>query len=264
MYRAVVLITLVVLLLAVAGVSVAQEGRIFAGEPNGDDSPESTAPTTPEQTSLEATGSEEITMSTPPGASSETEDQQNTPETTVVTEPTVVTDPTVQEPEKPTAAPVREEAPAPVTNGVSNPGDSGRAVGKPAHAVKASDPTAGAAEIGQHGKREPAELENEGEPGRGLGEQKAILCHKGDKTLTVGVPALAAHLRHGDTRGACQGVSGSEPAGETVGSEAATNGENGGGGRDKVVVCHKNKSLTVGAPARAAHLRHGDSLGACP
>jgi len=254
MYRAVVLTTLVLLLLAVAGVSVAQDGRIFAGEPYSDDLPEST---TPEQTSFEATGSEDTTTSPLPGASSETENRHNIPE------PRVVTEPTVGEPEKATAAPAPEETPTPGTNDPGNPGDSGRGVGKPEHAVKASDPVAGSAEIGQRANGEPVERRNE-EPGRGVGRQKTTLCHKGNKTLTVGAPALAAHLRHGDTRGACQGeVSGAEPSGEVMEPGAATNGEGGGGGQDKVVLCHKNKTLTVGAPAQAAHLRHGDSLGAC-
>jgi hypothetical protein len=256
MYRAVVLTTLVFLLLAVAGVSVAQDGRIFAGGPNGSDAPEST---TPERTFFEATGSEDTTTSPPPGASSDTEDQQNIPE------PTVVNEPTVGEPERSTAAPARQETPTPGTNAVGNPGDGGRAVGKPEHAVKAADPAAGSAEIRQPGNGEPVEGGNEVEPGRGVDGQKATLCHKGDKTLTVGAPALAAHLRHSDTRGACQGeVSGPEPSGETMGPEAASNGEGGGGGQNKVVLCHKNKTLTVGAGAQAAHLRHGDSLGACP
>jgi hypothetical protein len=255
MYRAVVLTTLVLLLLAVAGVSVAQDGRIFAGEPNSNGPPESS---TPERTSLEATGSEDTTTSPPPGAASEEEDRQNIPEPTVVTEPTVV------EPEKPAAAPTREETPTPGTNAVGNPGDGGRGVGKPEHAVKASDPAVGSAKIGQHGNGEPVERGNEEEPGRGVGWQKATLCHKGNKTLAVGAPALAAHIRHGDTRGACQGeVSGPEPSGEVMGPEAEINGEGGGGGEDKVVLCHKNKTLTVGAPAQAAHLRHGDSLGGC-
>jgi hypothetical protein len=36
------------------------------------------------------------------------------------------------------------------------------------------------------------------------------------------------------------------------------------GGHQKVPLCHKGKTITVGAPAQAAHMRHGDSLGACP
>jgi hypothetical protein len=45
--------------------------------------------------------------------------------------------------------------------------------------------------------------------------------------------------------------------------EAAKNGRGGSGGQDKVTLCHKSNTLTVGAQAQAAHLRHGDSLGAC-
>src|SRR5215211_230525 len=156
MHRAIVLTTLVLLLLAVAGVSVAQDGRIFAGEPNSNGPPEST---TPERTSLEATGSEDTTRSPPPGAPSGEEDRQNIPEPTVVTEPTVV------EPEKPAAAPTREETPTPGTNAVGNPGDGGRAVGKPEHAVNASDPAAESAEMGQHGNGRSGVLGDEEEPG---------------------------------------------------------------------------------------------------
>src|SRR5918998_295871 len=168
MYRAVVLTTLVLLLLAVAGVSVAQDGRIFAGEPNSNGPPEST---TPDRTFLEASGSEETTTSPPPGASSVEEDRQNIPEPTVVTEPTVV------EPEKPAAAPTREETPTPGTNAVGNPGDGGMGVGKPEHAGKAPDPAAGTAESGQHGNGEPVERGNEAEPGRSDSQQKVTLCH---------------------------------------------------------------------------------------
>lgn len=45
--------------------------------------------------------------------------------------------------------------------------------------------------------------EGKAEDGRGMGRQKATLCHKGKNTITVGAPAKAAHLRHGDDLGAC-------------------------------------------------------------
>jgi hypothetical protein len=35
------------------------------------------------------------------------------------------------------------------------------------------------------------------------GKTKVTLCHKGKKTITVGAPAVKAHLRHGDKLGAC-------------------------------------------------------------
>jgi hypothetical protein len=43
-----------------------------------------------------------------------------------------------------------------------------------------------------------------------------------------------------------------------MGPQAARNGEGGGESQDKVVLCHKNKTLTVGAGAQAAHMRRGD------
>ena len=35
-------------------------------------------------------------------------------------------------------------------------------------------------------------------------------------------------------------------------------------GKTKVTLCHKGKTITVGAPAAKAHQRHGDKLGRCP
>jgi hypothetical protein len=34
-------------------------------------------------------------------------------------------------------------------------------------------------------------------------------------------------------------------------------------GKTKVTLCHKGHTITVGAPAARAHLRHGDHLGRC-
>src|SRR5829696_1798015 len=191
MYRAVVFTTLVLLLLAVAGVSVAKDGQIFAGDPNSAAPPEST---TPEQTSLEATALEDTTTSPPAGASTEAEDHQN------ITEPPVVTEPPVGETEKPpAAAPVEETPPPGPKDVVSKPVDSGSGVGKPAHAGEAPNGGGPPVEVGPQGNDKPEEPRNEVEPGRSAGQPKAVLCHKANnKTLTVGAPALAAHLRHGD------------------------------------------------------------------
>jgi hypothetical protein len=258
MHRAVVLTTLVVLLLAVAGVSAAQESGIFLGGPNSDVLPEST---TLERTSFEATVAEDPeTPSTLPGPSSELEDSS---------EPTVVTEPTVGETEEPTVvAPLEEKTLTPGSNNIGKPENNGKDVGKPEHAAKPLDigkPRDD--DVGHPGNGEPEERGNEEEHGRGMGQQKVTLCHKG-KTITVGEPALEAHLAHhvGDSKGGCQtGEAGSEPSGEEMGPEAAKNGGGGGsGGQRKVPLCHKGKkTLTVGAPAWAAHERHGDNLGAC-
>jgi hypothetical protein len=39
-------------------------------------------------------------------------------------------------------------------------------------------------------------------PGQGKGREKVTLCHNGH-TITVGAPAVPAHLAHGDHKGAC-------------------------------------------------------------
>ena len=107
--------------------------------------------------------------------------------------------------------------------------------------------------------------DEEGEASGGQAREKVTVCHKGQKTLRVGAPAQAAHVRHGDTVGPCsiEEVA-SEPPEETPRAGVAQNGDGGGGsGQQKVTVCHKGKTLTVGAPAHAAHLRHGDTEGPC-
>jgi hypothetical protein len=257
--RAVVLTTLVLLLLAVAGVSAAQDSGIFAGGPNSDDPPEST---TQERTSFEATVAEDTMKSALPGASSEPKAGENTSEPTVITEPTVV-----RETAKPNAAALGEKALTPGSNNVGKPTNSGRGVGKAVLFGKAPNIGKPPDPVDRPANGKPEERGNEEDHRRGGSQQKVTLCHKDNKSLTVGAPALAAHLRHGDTQGACQTEgAGSELFRETMKPEAAKNARDGGSGtQDKVTLCHKNKNtLTVGAQAQSAHLRHGDSLGACP
>jgi hypothetical protein len=263
MDRAVVLTTLVVLLLAVAGVSAAQESGIFLGGPNSDVPPGST---TMERTSFGATVAEDPeTTGALPDPSSKPEVGEET------SEPTFVTESTVEDTEEPTVVvPVEEKTLSPGSNNVGRPENSVMGVGKPEHAGKPLDigePQPRDDDVGHPVNGEPEERGIEEEHGRGAGQEKVTLCHKG-RTITVGEPALEAHLSHhfGDREGACQtGEAGSEPSGETEGSEATKDGEGGGGGQEKVTLCHKGKKiLTVGAPAKEAHLRHGDSLGACP
>jgi hypothetical protein len=189
MHRAVVLTTLVLLLLAVAGVSAAQDSGIFTGGPNSDDAQGST---TQERTSFEATVAEDTMASTLPGASSEPKAGENTSEPTVITEPTVV-----RETAKPNAAALGEKALTPGSNNVGKPTNIGRGVGKPEHAGQAPNIGKPPNDVGHPANGKPQEH------GRGGSQQKVMLCHKDKKTLTVGAPALAAHLRHGDTLGAC-------------------------------------------------------------
>ena len=42
-----------------------------------------------------------------------------------------------------------------------------------------------------------------GPSGKQYGKVKVTLCHKGKKTITVGAPAVKAHLKHGDRLGRC-------------------------------------------------------------
>jgi len=50
-------------------------------------------------------------------------------------------------------------------------------------------------------------------------------------------------------------------------SQSAFAGDRGGGGQQKVTICHLGdegpETITVAAPAVSAHLRHGDTLGPC-
>ena len=190
MYRAVVLATLVTLLLAVAGVAIAGSG--------GEDPGEST---TLEGTSFGSTVAED-TQTTVPGSPSPQQEgvevtAENTSEDT--SEPTVITEPTVEETEEPTVLDdTVEETPTPNSSAskehsrpggvvgldAETQGTNGRGVGRPEHAGKPLD--SGDSELRRSGG----------------GQQKVSLCHKG-KTLTVGEPAVAAHLRHGDSLGAC-------------------------------------------------------------
>jgi hypothetical protein len=257
MYRAVVLTTLVLLLLAVAGVSAAQDSGIFTGGPNSDDPP---GLTTQERTSFEATVAEDTMASVLPGASSEPKVGES------ASEPTVVTEPTVGETENPTVAAPGEKTLPPGSNNFGKPANSGRGVGKPEHAGKVPNIGKPPDEVVHPANGKPQERGNEGEHGRGGSQQKITLCHKEKNTLTVGAPALAAHQRHGDRQGACETEgAGSELSGETMKPEAAKHGgADGSATQDKVILCHKNKILTVGTQAQAAHMRHGDTLGACP
>jgi hypothetical protein len=223
-YRVVVLTTLIVLLLAAVGVAMAGS--------YGDDS---TVAPTPEHTFLGATVAQDSETTAPGGASSEPEAAEDT------SEPTVIGEPTVGEPV--------EETPAPNSN-------AGNASNR---ADDVAEPAAGMTQNNGKGVGEPEVR------GSGAGQQKVTLCHKGKNTITVGKPAQAAHLRHGDTVGPCQSEGAApEPSEEKLGQGVAQDGDGGSGnGQQKVTLCHKGHTITVGEPAKEAHLRHGDSLGAC-
>lgn len=93
------------------------------------------------------------------------------------------------------------------------------------------------------------------------------MCHKGH-TISIDRHAVDAHLRHGDRLGACTTPATPEEdepdrdakgGNETGASEERPPLETG-----KVVVCHHGaKTRAINTRRVEAHLRHGDSLGAC-
>lgn len=83
-------------------------------------------------------------------------------------------------------------------------------------------------------------------------------------TVTVGAPAVPAHLAHGDTEEACEGDV-EEPGDDSEGEDDPEDEE-----EAKVLVCHippgnpeNPHTIEVGESALPAHLAHGDTEGAC-
>lgn len=54
--------------------------------------------------------------------------------------------------------------------------------------------------------------EEEENDGAGAGKLKVMLCHKGEKSISVGAPGLDGHMGHGDKEGPCE--DGGEPGSE--------------------------------------------------
>jgi ferric-dicitrate binding protein FerR (iron transport regulator) len=135
------------------------------------------------------------------------------------------------------------------------------------------------------------------------GSEKVLICHypSGDvtkgNTLEIDASAVDAHLAHGDQLGSCPPAPAPTntpvpqptntlvpaptntpvpaptntpvpaptntpvPAPTNTPVPAPTNTPDAGG---KVTVCHNGNTIEVNANAVAAHLAHGDQLGACP
>jgi hypothetical protein len=87
----------------------------------------------------------------------------------------------------------------------------------------------------------------------------------GGALTSVGVTSVAdAKNGKGKRRG--QGKKKGKGKGKGKGNRN-NNGNNGGNkrcnGQERVTICHKGKTITVSDCAVPAHLRHGDSVGAC-
>jgi hypothetical protein len=97
-------------------------------------------------------------------------------------------------------------------------------------------------------------------PAAGQPQENVTICHippgnpANAHTITVGAPAVTAHLAHGDTEGACP-VTPAPPPGGTL---------------PTLVICHRPPdnpasphTITIQQSALASHLAHGDLVGAC-
>ena len=172
MYRAVVLTTLTLLLIAVTGISLARESTF---RPERDSLTEPTVQDT--TTTVEPTA-------TILGESTDIADEESSDRSELAVG-SVTENSTVPEADDPGVT--EEEA----------TGGKGENIGKP-KGVSSLQGVGG--ELVGSGKAKVDEEAN-----AGGGQQKVILCHKAKKTLMVGAPAQDAHLRHGDTRGRCVG-----------------------------------------------------------
>jgi len=198
MRRAVILATLTVLLIAVAGVTVARENTstptsLYNGQP------ESTAPdttTVPESTSPETTAPQSTTPDEP-----DEKTVERTVETTVV-EPSAPEEtlPVVEqfgEPEMDEEAGKPDYLGKPDELGKPEKVKGGKKNGKLRGMGKLDDIARlpGKGNLQDAGK--PEKEQADGNPG------KVTLCHKDKVAISVGAPAEPAHLRHGDSLGVC-------------------------------------------------------------
>ena len=106
--------------------------------------------------------------------------------------------------------------------------------------------------------------------------EAVTLCHAppgnpdAAHTISVGAPAVPAHLAHGDTEGACAEDGGEEEGEDEEGEGEGDEEESEEDGQAKVLVCHvppgnpeNPVTIEVAEPAVPAHLAHGDTEGAC-
>lgn len=202
MRRAVIFVTLLLLLLAVAGVTIAQEGTFLGDEPAENISPEAT------------TSEDALPETTTPGSTGPDLEipQANDQETSSPEKPEL---------ESPEEDETSEEEP-PETDGANNaPEDENKVNGRNEAEDKAGDEAVDRL------------------------QQKVTLCHKGRITISVGTPAQAAHVRHGDALGACD--AGSTESEDSSGPEKPDGPKDSGGGPPD----NRGRSDSAGKPGDA-------------
>lgn len=108
----------------------------------------------------------------------------------------------------------------------------------------------------------PSTIVNSEQPSES--EKTVPVCHDGE-TLLIPESELQEHLEHGDTEGACPAVSAKPSEGKKEDEAGEEEGKEEGDPQEKVIICHKGwLTLSVAEAAIPAHLKHGDTLGACP
>ena len=182
MRRAFILATLTCILFAVAGVTAATESTFTS---SSQDQTESTVPEPrgPERAAPEATVPEDVEKP-----------DERTVEATVVM-PEEPKEPGKADPGAGNYGGIQDD------NGIEEVGEpaAGRP-GKPEHArggKKYGRPRVVGKPPGKSRPEGLGERRFDGNPG------KVTLCHKDRVTISVGAPAKPAHLRHGDSLGAC-------------------------------------------------------------
>jgi hypothetical protein len=205
MRRAVILATLTCILFAVAGVTVAGENTFPSGSQDGDQTestfPESTVAgrIAPEATASEATVSEATVPEVTVPETTVPEDVKKTVEGTE--EATVVVHEEPKEPGK--GAPGAGNY-----GGIQNDNrieKAGEPTGKPEHAQggkKYGKPRVAGKPPGKS-RPDTGRPDDAGAKGFDGNPDKVTRCHKNKVTISVGAPAKPAHLRHGDSLGAC-------------------------------------------------------------
>jgi hypothetical protein len=204
MRRAVILATLTCILFAVAGVTVAGENTFTSSSQDGDQTESTVAESTVAGRTAPETTVPEATVPETTVSEGVEEPVEGTEEATVVLqeEPKesgkedpgagnyggIQDDNRIERAGKPTSKPAKPEY---VQGGKryskprvagKPPGKSRPATGRPDHA---------------------GEKEFDGKPGKVTLCHKAGVTHKVGVTISVGAPAKPAHLRHGDSLGAC-------------------------------------------------------------
>jgi hypothetical protein len=204
MRRAVILATLTCILFAVAGVTVAGENTFTSSSQDGDQTESTvaestvagrTAPetTVPEATVPETTVSEGVEKPVE-GTEEATVVLQEEPKESGKEDPSagnyggIQDDNRIERAGKPTSKPAKPEYV-----------QGGKRYGKPRVAGKPPGKSRPATGRPDHA----GEKEFDGKPGKVTLCHKAGVTHKVGVTISVGAPAKPAHLRHGDSLGAC-------------------------------------------------------------